>query len=322
MEVGAVITCCKRGTAVGLSWVILLWVIAASCSDGLADSSGRAASEVCEQPTAVAILSDDLAEASGISRDPRRDDVFWLHNDSGNEALLYAVDTAGRTLGSVPVVAASAEDLEDVSLSECDGAWCLYLADIGDNMAVRQDLYIHRLPLPDIPAAGSGSTRGAPVSPLDTYWIRYPEGPRDAEALVVDAARDELLIVTKGRQDIVELYAADLTDLAALDGPYLMTRIGRLAVPIGEGSQQLITAADLSPDGSRLAVRSYASLYLFEWRGSAAFDTLAAPESASLVAAFEPQGEGLTFTSDGRTLYLASEGRDRRPPQLSRMTCP
>jgi hypothetical protein len=139
---------------------------------------------------------------------------------------------------------------------------------------------------------------------------------------VVDATRGELLIVSKGREDVVELYAADLRALEAADAPVVLDRIGRLAVPIGEGSQQYITAADLSPDGARLAVRAYSTLYLFPWQGVAAFDSLTAPQSISLLAALEPQGEGVAFARDGKTLYLASEGRDGRPPQLSRVVCP
>ena len=39
------------------------------------------------------------------------------------------------------------------------------------------------------------------------------------------------------------------------------------------------------------------------------------------VVAFEPQGEGVTWGADGESLYLASEGRNGRPPQLSRILC-
>lgn len=315
----------RRGTvrrAVPVAETIGLSLALWACSDGLADSSLRLPEEGCEAPAVVAYLSADLGEASGIARDPRRDDLFWLHNDSGNEPMLYAVDTAGLIRVSVPVVNAAISDPEDLALAGCSVGWCLYLADIGDNQAVRHDLSILRLPLPTLPSAGSSPASGAAVSPLATYRVEYPGGPRDAEGLVIDAARGQMLIVTKGREGVIELYAASLPELESADGPLVLDRVGRLAVPIGDGSQQYVTAADLSPDGTRLAVRAYSTLYLFPWRGVTAFDTLTAPASTSLLPALEPQGEGVAFAQDGSTVYLASEGSDRRPPQLSRLVCP
>jgi hypothetical protein len=154
-----------------------------------------------------------------------------------------------------------------------------------------------------------------------SYTMVYPGGPRDAEALFIDSERGELGIVTKGREGLIELYVADLLTLESADGPVALERVGRLDMPTGGSSSHFVSAADLSPDGTRLAVRSYSRLYLFDWAGFARFDTLAAPVSVSLLSALEPQGEGLAFTADGSRLYLASEGRESLPPQLSRIDC-
>ena len=193
---------------------------------------------------------------------------------------------------------------------------------MGDNGAVRQDLFIHRLPLPPIPS--STGSAAEPVSPQATYWIRYPTGPRDAESLIVDSERGELIIVTKGREGLVEMYMGDLQTLESVDGPVALERIGRLNVPAsagGENSTLYVTAGDLSPDGTRLAIRSYSALYIFEWEGAAAFDTLSSPRPFLLIPAGEPQGEGLAYAGDGATLYLASEAREGNPPQLTRLVC-
>lgn len=302
--------------------------LAAACTDSVADSANgnrdpEPEPEVCSSLAPVAELPAELVEASGIARDPRRDDLFWLHNDSGNEPLLFAVDAEGGLLGSVPIADATSQDPEDLALAPCDVGWCLFYADIGDNDAVRQDVYVHRLPLPPIPA-GAG-VEGEPIAPLATYWIRYPGGPRDAESLMVDGERGELVVVTKGREGRVEMYAGDLGTLETVDGPVVLDRVGRLNVPAsadGLNSTLFVTAGDLSPDGSRLTVRSYSTLHLFQWPGAAAFDTLAAPASFLLIAAAEPQGEGVTFGSDGETIYLASEARNGNPPQLTRLVCP
>ncbi len=305
--------------AFGLVVTVLLPVLSAACSDGVAESNGEPERETCQALSEVGDLPAALAEASGIARDPRRDDLFWLHNDSGNDPVLFAVDTTGALAGSAVITAASNRDPEDLAVARCADGWCLYYGDIGDNQAVHEEIYVHRLPLPALPS--DAAVPSDPVSPLMTYTIRYPGGARDAEALFIDAERGELGIVTKGRQGIIELYVSDLQTLEAADGPVLLERIGRLDLPLAESTSDWVTAADLSPDGSRLAVRSYTTLYLFDWAGSEMFDTLTTAASSSLVPALEPQGEGVAFANNGSRLYLASEKREARPPRLSRIDC-
>lgn len=294
------------------------------------ESSGR-----CDAPEMVSELPADLFEASGITRDPRDSDVFWAHNDGGNPAELVAIDAAGRLVAIAPLEDTPNRDFEDIAAGPCSSGSCLYLADIGDNLAVHPSVGIHRLPLPELPngadgtiptsaATGAGQAPVLPaVRPEASWRLVYPAGPRDAESLAIDARRGELIIVTKGRENVVELYGLPLDELRGRPGsPDTLRRIGRLPLPIGSGTSQLVTAADLSPDGTRLAVRSYTTLYEFAWPGSAEFDTLAAPLAASLLGALEAQGEGVTWDMSGETLLLVSEGRGGRPPSLSRIRCP
>lgn len=301
-------------------WTAIAAVTLAACSTGVAESNGDPQVETCETAVAMGELPSALREASGIARDPRRDDLFWVHNDSDNDAILYAVDSTGALAGTTPITGATSRDVEDLALARCAEGWCLYWGDTGDNLAVQRAVFVHRLPLPPLPS--DAAVPSDPVSPLMSYTIVYPGGPRDAEGLFVDWERGELGIVTKGREGVIDLFVADLATLESVDGPVVVERVGRLPIPIDPAiSSQFVTAADLSPDGRRLAVRSYSTLYLFDWEGSASFDTLATPDRASLITALEPQGEGLAFTADGSRLYMASEGVDPRPPQISRIDC-
>ncbi len=292
-----------------------------ACSSSVAESgNGTPETPNCGLAVAVGELPALLGEASGITRDPRQADLFWVHNDSGNDPILYAVDSTGALASQTAILGATNRDVEDVAIARCPEGWCLFYADMGDNLAVHDQIYVYRLPLPAIPT--DAATPSEPVSPLMNYIMVYPGGARDAESLFVDAERGELGVVTKGRNGQVELYVADLQTLESVDGPVALDRVGRLDVPLGENvTAQYVTAADLSPDGTRLAVRTYTQLFLFDWAGSAAFDTLVAPSTTSLTPAFEPQGEGLTFTNDGTRLYMASEGVGSRAPQLSRIDC-
>ena len=322
----------------GLSFLVTsMLAAAAGCAEvsGDLDQDG-VPPEPCEAVEPIGELPSVLLEASGVVRDPRRSGLFWAHNDSGNPAELVAIDSSGRLLGITPIEGVENRDMEDVALGPCPGGSCLYVGDIGDNLAVHSAIRVHRLPLPELPPAAEASDGDpdeaasartlAAVRPNRSWRFVYPTGPRDAESLVIDERREELIIVTKGREDVIELYAAPLPDEAERGtdrrDPHRLRRIGRLPLPIGAGTSQFITAADLSPDGTVLAVRSYSTLYRFQWPGAAAFDTLAAPEHSPLLGALEAQGEGLAWSNDGRTILLVSEGRANRPPTLSRIRCP
>lgn len=301
----------------------------ATCGGSSGDRTmARDTPDRCEAPEMVGELPAELLEASGITRDPRYADVFWAHNDSGNPAELFAVDAAGRLVAVVPLEDAPNRDFEDIAVGPCPSGSCIYLGDIGDNLAVYSSVRIHRLPLPELPAdAATSGAAEAPTLPAlrpDASWhLVYPAGPRDAEALAIDAERDELIVVTKGREDVVELYHLPLGELRGRPGsPDTLRRVGRLPLPIGSGTSQLITAGDLSPEGSRLVVRSYTTLFEFAWPGAADFDTLAVHAASSLLSALEAQGEGVAWDESGEVLVLVSEGRGGRPPSISRIRCP
>ena len=100
-------------------------------------------------------LDRDLREASGIAISRAHRNVLWTHNDSERGAAIFAIDTAGRTLGRIELAGAHNRDWEDIAVGECprggpDGD-CVYVADIGDNRATREGvgLWIAAEPEPD-----------------------------------------------------------------------------------------------------------------------------------------------------------------------------
>ena len=176
--------------------IIGLLAVVAGCvgGDGADDAAREPQQGACEPAVVIARLPATLFEASGVARDPRGTGLFWIHNDSGNPAELVALDSTGVPVASLPVSGASDRDLEDVAAGSCDGRPCLYLADIGDNLAVHPSILVHRVPLPPVDQAAT-SLRAA-----GAWRLVYPGGPRDAEGLAVDGKRGEILVVTKGRE--------------------------------------------------------------------------------------------------------------------------
>ncbi|MDO8666141.1 MAG: hypothetical protein Q7J79_05980 [Gemmatimonadales bacterium] len=251
--------------------------------------------------TAV-MVAPRLSESSGVTASLRRRGVYWTINDSGNEPILFATDSAGRDLGYVRVTAAQNVDWEDLALAPCvvTSRACLYVADIGDNAGARPYVVVYRIPEPD-PPEGPGDTLRS-VGPLDSIVLRYPDRPHNAEALVVAHGRT-LMIVTKDRTGPPGVFQ---TRLPTRNGAALLEFAGTLPINVNLVRGRLVTGAALSPSGDVLAVRTYVSMHFFR-RGAGAFDVPLTPPDGILIPVVESQGEGVAF--DGPDLLVLTSER-------------
>src|SRR5229473_6552549 len=105
--------------------------------------------------------SPRVKESSGIAASRAHPGVLWTHNDSGDDAFVYATDLAGPDRGFVRIRGARAVDWEDIALGPCLtqlGA-CLYIADTGDNEMARKSVVIYAVAEPDPPGRRSGPVR-------------------------------------------------------------------------------------------------------------------------------------------------------------------
>jgi hypothetical protein len=80
-----------------------------------------------------------------------------------------------------------------------------------------------------------------------------------------------------------------------------------------------VTAADVTPAGDVVALRTYFSVVLFPRPSGAPLADSFTQQSCDGAGGFEGQGEALAFTRDGRGYVIASEGS--RPP-LRRYVAP
>src|SRR6266566_1484018 len=63
--------------------------------------------------------SPRVKESSGIAASRAHPGVLWTHNDSGDDAYVYATDLAGADRGVVRIRGARAVDWEDIALGPC-----------------------------------------------------------------------------------------------------------------------------------------------------------------------------------------------------------
>ena len=259
-------------------------------------------------------LPSDLTESSGVATSSLSDDWFFTHQDSGAEGDVHAVATDGRLLATFRLGVQS-RDWEDMARGPGpDGRSSLFLADIGDNNAARDlGLLVHRIPEPEVDPGREGVVRETP--PEASYRLRYEDGPRDAETLLVQPATGRLYVVTKGLLGKPLVYAAP-AELRP-DAPNVLTRVADVDVEttdtpggpgIGPTANVLVTAGDISADGRRLALRTYTDLY--EWFLEADGDVADAVDGDPVITPLPPttQGEGLAYTRDGAALLTTTEG--------------
>jgi len=80
-------------------------------------------------------------EVSGIVKDPRADNVFWVHGDSGTDNRIYAINADGELLPDkdskgVKIKGVKNRDWEDLTI---DNTGKIIIGDIGNNCSCRKD---------------------------------------------------------------------------------------------------------------------------------------------------------------------------------------
>jgi hypothetical protein len=122
----------------------------------------------------------------------RQPGVFFTINDSGNEPILFAMETTGADRGAWRVRGAMDVDWESGSMGPCassESTECVYVGDTGDNMARHLTRSIYRIQEP----TATGQTDSVAAEQL-TYV--YADGPHDVEAMYV-AGNGNVLLITK-----------------------------------------------------------------------------------------------------------------------------
>ncbi len=251
-----------------------------------------------------------LREASGLIASGCTPGRYWALNDNENPAELFLLDESGNDLGRFEIAAPNV-DWEDLDHAFVDGTHRLVIADIGDNDARRPYVSVYFVDEPCDPVPAE-----APLAAV-RYDLRYPDGPRDAEGLAVDAVRGELVIVTK-RTLPPAVYSLPLTALApAPAAAAVLSRDGDLTTLRRPTPEELEaapstgvyawqpTALALTPGAAAVLTSGNAYYYRREG-GERISDVLAA---APVVVPLPPlrDAEALSFDASGDALVLTSE---------------
>jgi hypothetical protein len=184
-------------------------------------------------------------------------------------------------------------DTEDLA-SAADGT--LWVGDIGDNRLTRTTIALWRL-APGARAPG-------------LFRLSYPDGAHDAEALLLTRTGTPI-VVTKSAAT-AELYVPAAPLRAGGTTP--LRRAGAVTVPVTGTSNPfslpgrlVITGGAVSPDGRRVALRTYADAFEFDVPGGDLVRAVTEGTPRAIPLPDEPQGESIAYSTDGTALLTVSE---------------
>jgi len=284
-----------------------------------------------QAPVELPHLQDGtINESSGLAAARRNAGLTWTHNDSGDKPHVYAVDRQGNTAGVFAVRGATARDWEDMAWgpgpATARGNY-LYLGDIGDNNSVRKDCVVYRIPEPKVPGGGGGSQNGGGKQnplPSEGATVRlpfaYPDGPHNAEALLVHPGTGAIYIITKEPSGVAGVYKFPPAKPGSATKVTLQ-RVGTVTIRGEEAKNplfpNLVTGGDIAPDGQRVILCTYVAAYEFTLpTGAKTFDAIWKTKPATVALPSLPQTEAICYTPDGKSLLISSEGE---PCQMYRV---
>lgn len=271
----------------------IAWTIAAIL--GCGDSS--AAGECVECPAAAVIgaLGDpQIRETSGITASWAHPGVWYVHNDAGDVARLFAIAGDGALRATLTLDAPNV-DWEDIARGPCNGAQCLYVGDIGDNDGVRAVYAVYRVAEPVQLIDSAVAAEPLPFT--------YPDGPHDAETLLVDPANGQITVVTKVESGDSSIYEFPLP--LRPGERVVLEPAGSVRPP--QGSPR-ITGGDVHPDGTSVLLRTRSGVFYYSKRPDQSVASALAGDGCAGPKLDEEQGEAIAWTVAGDAWVSVGEG--------------
>ena len=253
---------------------------------------GVAIAQFSPTPTVAPVTPGQIDEASGMADSRSQPGNVWVEEDGGNPAELTLLGYDGKVKGKIGVPTVTNRDWEELAAGPGpkEGTNYLYIGEIGDNNGQYDTYQIYRLPEP--------ANLQTPITQVERINFRYPDGPRDAEAMFVDPKTKDIYIISK-REPNVRLYR--------LAYPQNVNEV-TVAQSYGELPITFVTGAAISPDGSEIAVRTYTAISYWKRNADQTIaDALQNGSSRQLPYRQEPQGEAICFDKDGKGYFTISE---------------
>lgn len=244
------------------------------------------------------VTGPHLDELSGCAASRLAPNVLWAHNDSGDSARVFAITTQGQPIATVNLAHVPAVDFEDIALGPGPqvGTPYVYVGDIGNNDRDRQWVQLYRFAEPRL--AADASTPSQHTQTVEVFSLRYPDGPQDAEALMVAPNGDVYVVTKRLTPNHIYRLKAPLVAGRTLTAEYQ-----------GDVAMGWITAGDISPDGRAILLRNPLMANLWPWPEGQTLAQALSQAPSRVPANLELQGEAICWGWQGRGYFTLSEGQ-------------
>ena len=243
-----------------------------------------------------------LKEASGIAASRNNPGVLWTENDSGNAAVVYAIDSQGRDLGTYALPGNT--DNEDIGMGPgpVTNVSYLYVTDIGDNNSDRSSIEIYQVPEPAVYFWQTNNpVSNRALKGMRTIFLTYPDGAHNAEAEFADPVTGDWYVLTKASTSRIYVAPKVLLDTTT---NIVLTFVRTLAFDVPNG-------ADISPLGDEILVRQENFAQIFTRTNNQAISSVFGEASNGIPvvgeANGEPNGEAIGFDYYGSGYFTLSD---------------
>lgn len=285
--------------------------ILSSCAHVSTNPIQPASDSAYEQPKVIGkIKSPDVTESSGLAASRCQENILWTHNDSGDDAYIYALDLEGNNKGTWRIADTENVDWEDIaSYKDKSGKCFLYIGEIGDNKLRRREHAVYRVAEPTVSDTTALATRKnyLTIGEVETVRFDYPDFDQDAETLMVEPKSGDIYVVTKRVSGPAGVYRVKPNfGVAEIQRAEKVTEVSVPAIPNG-----FVTGGDISPDGKRMVICDYTQAY--EWSlpdNATQFDEIWKQEPTRIDLGKRKGGESICYNARGTSIFATSEGRN------------
>lgn len=276
-----------------------------SCSEKDPSQKERS-SDFAESPQTYPIAPGNVNEASGLADSRNMNGYLWTHQDSGYPSELFLVSKDGKNIRKYAVPGTDFLDWEDIASGpgpQKDINY-LYIGDIGANAHPnRPTCTINR-----VREISNPDETFQPGS-VEKIVYRYPDGPKDAETLLLDPVSLDLYVVSK-EASRVNLYrlpypqpvGSEMT--AELTGAIPGIKISALPSSLITSP----TSGDISFDGKEIIIKTYTTVYYWKREdGQTIGEVLTQPPHKTLPYFLEPEGTSICFDKKADGYFTLSE---------------
>lgn len=254
----------------------------------------------------ITMIPAEIEEGSGLEI---TDNTYWSFNDNSGKERLYQFDKNGRLVHTLKLDVKK-EDWEDITQDESGN---FYLGDFGNNDNNRRDLKIYKILQSELQSLAKIKPAIIAFSFEDQSQFPPPDTQQHFDIEAMFALQNKLYLFTKDRSKPF----SGKTRLYQLNneiGTQTATFICEFQTD-SKKAKGAITAGDISPDKSKIALLSNEVVWVFHGFTDTDFFN---GSNDRFELPIKKQMEGIVFSDDCH-LILINERKFNQPGELFRM---